>query len=180
MGWHPIQHHADRLLRHRHAQDLPRILRRALRIIGNYPSDLVIFQNFTGCSPILADKKTRTVFNSRQALMRAASHAGLIRPIGDLWRKPPRRKEWVILRRLQIERHFAQLLRFIALCHAISQLASFGQSLSSQSRNIGKIDKKNAIQTAVRDLIGPSKDGIARAKISTKKYPQRACQIVRI
>src|SRR5207237_8302810 len=56
---------------------------------------------------------------------------------------------------------------------------SLGQSRSSQSRKIGKIDKTNAIQTAARNLIGSSKAGSARAKINTKKYPQRACQIVR-
>src|SRR4026209_2232120 len=56
---------------------------------------------------------------------------------------------------------------------------SFGQSFSSQSRKIGKIDRKNAIQTAARDLIGSSKRGSAKAKISMKKYPQRACQTVR-
>src|SRR6266480_2248080 len=56
---------------------------------------------------------------------------------------------------------------------------SLGQSLSSQSRKIGKIDSTNAIQTAARNLIGSSNAGRARAKIKTKKYPQRACQIVR-
>jgi len=57
--------------------------------------------------------------------------------------------------------------------------ASVGQSLSSPSRKIGKIDRKNAIQTALRDLIGSSKEGSANAKTRAKKYPQRACQIVR-
>src|SRR6266508_2628105 len=61
----------------------------------------------------------------------------------------------------------------------MANCASFGQSLSSQSRKIGKIDNTNAIQTAARDLIGSSKAGSASARINTKKYPQRACQIVR-
>src|ERR1044071_4033008 len=56
---------------------------------------------------------------------------------------------------------------------------SFGHSFSSHSRKIGKIDRKNAIETAARDLIGSSKHGSAKAKISMKKYPQRACQTVR-
>src|SRR5439155_9063692 len=55
---------------------------------------------------------------------------------------------------------------------------SFGQSRSSQSRKMGKIDNTNAIQTAARDLIGASKSGSATANINTKKYPQRACQMV--
>src|SRR5205807_9591678 len=46
---------------------------------------------------------------------------------------------------------------------------SFGQSRSSQSPRIGKIDKAKAIQTAVRDLIGSSKRGSAIAKIDMKK-----------
>src|ERR1700747_1703006 len=53
--------------------------------------------------------------------------------------------------------------------------ASFGPSVSSQSRKIGKIDRENAIQTAARDLISSSKLDSATAKTSTKKYPQRAC-----
>src|SRR5438876_8815307 len=56
---------------------------------------------------------------------------------------------------------------------------SFCQSLSSQSRKIGKIDSTNAIQTAAGDLIGASKAGSASANINTKKYPHRACQIVK-
>src|SRR6266496_1649534 len=57
--------------------------------------------------------------------------------------------------------------------------ASLGQSCVSQSRKIGKIDITKATQTAVRDLIGSSKSGSAIAKTETKKYAQRACQIVR-
>src|SRR4029078_12439385 len=56
---------------------------------------------------------------------------------------------------------------------------SFGQSFSSQSHKIGNIDKTNAIQTAARGLIGTSKRGSAKAKISMKKDPQRACQTAR-
>src|SRR5207248_2631346 len=48
-----------------------------------------------------------------------------------------------------------------------------------KSRAVRKIDRKNAIQTAPPDLIGSSKRGSANAKTITKKYPQRACQIVR-
>ena len=111
--------------------------------------------------------------------MRAASHAGLTRPIGDLWRKPPRCKERVILRRLQTERHVAQLRRFIALCHAISQLRFVWPKSFVPIAQNRKDRQENAIQTAARDLIGSSKRGSAKAKISMKKYPQRACQTVR-
>src|SRR4029453_14706419 len=57
--------------------------------------------------------------------------------------------------------------------------ASLGQSLSSQSRKIGKIDRENAIQTAPCDLIGSSKRGSANAKIITKKNPHPPAQIAR-
>ena len=62
---------------------------------------------------------------------------------------------------------------------AVSFRASFGQSRSSQFRKIGNIDNTNAIQTAALDLIGASNAGTVSAKIKTKKYPQRACQMVR-
>src|SRR5215467_3687640 len=60
----------------------------------------------------------------------------------------------------------------------LASCVSFGQSVSSQSRNTGKIDSTNAIHTDVADLIGASKAGSANAKIKTKKQPQRAHQIV--
>src|SRR2546423_12789660 len=61
----------------------------------------------------------------------------------------------------------------------VANCVSFGQSFSSQSRNIGKIDNTKAIQTARPALIGANKAGSASAKIKTKKYPQRACQTVK-
>ena len=59
-----------------------------------------------------------------------------------------------------------------ASCRSCKRLAistSLGQSFSSQSRKIGKIDNVTAIQTAGRDLIDSSKLGSAMTKIDKKK-----------
>src|SRR5437667_10589344 len=56
----------------------------------------------------------------------------------------------------------------------IASSASLGQSLSSQSRAIGKMDRKNAIQTAPPDFTVSNKHGSANANTITKKYHQRA------
>ena len=63
-------------------------------------------------------------------------------------------------RRLQIERHFAQLHRFVALFHAIEPVPPhlakvFRPNRAKSERSI----RQNAIETAARDLIGPSKAG---------------------
>ena len=47
--------------------------------------------------------------------MRAAGHAGLTRPISDLWRKPPLRKKRAPLGRSQIKCQVMQLHRLVPL-----------------------------------------------------------------
>src|SRR5689334_22490423 len=67
---------------------------------------------------------------------------------------------------------------FCRSARAISS-GSLGQIRASQNCNIGKIENPKANQTATRLLIGSNNAGNEIAKTERKKYPQRACQIVK-
>src|SRR5260370_13402230 len=99
--------------RHRSTREGRGIQRDGFEIVGDNPNNLVVFQNFARSSPIFCKKKIGAVCNSREALVRAASHGRLPRPICDRWRKPPWRKKGTHLRRWQVQRQMAHLHRFV-------------------------------------------------------------------
>src|SRR5690242_18964997 len=66
-------------------------------------------------------------------------------------------------------------------CRSVRAISSgsLGQIRASQNCNIGKIENRKANQTARPLLIGSNNAGNEIAKNESKKYPQRAYQIIK-
>jgi hypothetical protein len=93
-------------------------LRHTFGIVRKNPRRLAFLENFARFLQIVGKEKSRAVFDTAQAFVRTSGYSGLPGPIGDRGRKPPRRKKRMHVVRLQTERQFAQLRRFIPPFHA--------------------------------------------------------------
>ena len=94
-------------------QDGCGILRHAFGVVRKNPRYSVVLENFARFLQIFGKEKSRAVLDAVETLVRTSGHSGLPGPIGNRGRKPPWREKRMHIARLQTQRQFAQLRRFI-------------------------------------------------------------------
>src|SRR6266540_3881630 len=113
LRWRSVQYATEWVQRQCLVQDGCGILRQAFGIVRKNPRYSVVLENFARFLQIFGEEKSRAVLDAVETFVRTSGHSGLPGPIGDRGRKPPRRKKRMHVVRLQTERQFAQLRRFI-------------------------------------------------------------------